>query len=556
MAKALTNETLFRAVEESVHSVFKEQRYEVPFYQRPYAWDVENAEELFEDLYTASLASGKNASSYFLGSIVLFDSGKGDRHKIIDGQQRLVTLQLLLLALATEITDTNYKEELLSYIRSKENVFAGTKSEPVVKIGDRYQNFFAQLIYDPSKISDDYENLSGPETLLLKNYRYFQNKIATTNNIDPVKFGVFVMQRCIVASLRAHHEQSALRIFTVLNDRGVDLHPVDILKAQLISNAGVTEQDMERYARDWEEDEFSLGREEFLNLFNYIRMIFVKSRTKRLLHEEILDELDTKPKVKTFLDTELSDYCELYSELLNPKEAELRNIIKILEATNQKDWVAPALFMLKHKRALKDKFIPLMKRLAALSIMMLCTPFTEGQRVGRYGRVLVEITEVLAKKKTFSELKNILCSGEELSRIEQNLVSDAYSLRNVRAFLLWSETLVGDGGRSIEAGKMTVEHLLPNKVGTEPYWTKQFGREWETYSNHIGNLVLVSSKLNNDLGRRPFQEKKEIIKRRIKTGWVITDQALENEDWTPQLVKKRGEELIRRAKSIMKSRIG
>jgi hypothetical protein len=72
--------------------------------------------------------------------------------------------------------------------------------------------------------------LSTPEMLLLKNHHYFQDKIRSASHLDQIKFGVFVLQRCVVASLRAREEQSALRIFTVLNDRGVDLHPVDIFK--------------------------------------------------------------------------------------------------------------------------------------------------------------------------------------------------------------------------------------------------------------------------------------------------------------------------------------
>jgi hypothetical protein len=103
----------------------------------------------------------------------------------------------------------------------------------------------------------------------------------------------------------------------------------------------VSENEKEKYAREWQENEYSLGRGEFLNLFNYIRMIFVKSRSKKLLHEEILEELNTKSKIKEFLEQELPPYCELYAEILNPTEIEVRNIVKVLEATNQKDWVAP-----------------------------------------------------------------------------------------------------------------------------------------------------------------------------------------------------------------------
>jgi uncharacterized protein with ParB-like and HNH nuclease domain len=267
---------------------------------------------------SAFQSTAKGDDSYFLGSIVLFDGAKNERHKIIDGQQRLVTLQLLLLALANYIKDKDAtREELLSYVRSKENVFAGTKSEPVVKLSERYQRFFERLIYSPELVVDD-GNLSRPEQLLLDNYRYFEQRIKEASKLDLIKFGVFVMQRCFVASLRARQEHSALRIFTVLNDRGVDLHPVDILKAQLIARAGLSDSEMERYAREWEENEYTLGRTEFLNLFNYIRMIFVKSRSRKLLHEEILEELNSKPKIKNFLDEELPLYCQLYSEILNP----------------------------------------------------------------------------------------------------------------------------------------------------------------------------------------------------------------------------------------------
>jgi hypothetical protein len=555
MAKGGAPETLFRAVEETLHSVFKEQRYEVPYYQRPYAWEEENAEELFEDLVSAFQTTRGGLNSYFLGSIVLFDGGKSERHKIIDGQQRLVTLQLLLLALANEIHDQNNKEELLSYVRSKENVFAGTKSEPVVKVSERYQKFFEKLIYQAEILDQLDKSLSDPERLMLTNFLYFQRRIREAKGLDPIKFGVFVMQRCVVASLRAHQEHAALRIFTVLNDRGVDLHPVDILKAQLISKAGVSDTEMERYAREWEENEYTLGRTEFLNLFNYIRMLYVKRRSQKLLHEEVLEELTTKPKIVAFLEEELPQYCDLYSELLNPKEVDLRNIVKILEATNQKDWVAPALYLLKHRKRLKDKFIPLMQRLCAISIMMLCTPFREGQRVGRYGRILVEFEEVASGKLPTDKIVNLKATPDELSKIEQNLFSDAYGLRNIRAFLLWSETLVGDGGRSIEAGKMTVEHVLPNKVGTETYWVGKFGTDWERYANHIGNLVLVSSRMNNKLARKAFPDKKEIIKKRVKAGWIITDQALENDDWTPALVQDRGAQLLRRAKGMMTSTV-
>jgi hypothetical protein len=197
-----------------------------------------------------------------------------------------------------------------------------------------------------------------------------------------------------------------------------------------------------------------------------------------------------------------------------------------------------------------------LKQLAAISIMMLCFPFTEGQRVGRYGRILVDLSALVDGKKPPSALTNLTATTDELNRVEQNLMLNAYALRNVKAFLLWSETLVGDGGRSIEAGNMTVEHLLPNTPGSETYWISRFpGEKWEQYANQIGNLVLVSARMNGNLSRKDFIEKKAMVANRVKAGWIITDKALESTDWTSQVIEERGHELLKKAKTAMKNKV-
>jgi hypothetical protein len=227
-----------------------------------------------------------------------------------------------------------------------------------------------------------------------------------------------------------------------------------------------------------------------------------------------------------------------------------------LEATRQKDWVAPVLFLLKHKKKLEKSLLPILQKIAAISIMMLCYPFTEGQRVGRYGRILTDLAELVDKKKKNNQASNLVATNDEIARVTQNLLTNAYSLRNIRAFLLWSETLVGDGARSIESGSMTVEHLLPNTPGRETYWLSRFpDQKWEEYSNNIGNLVLVSSRMNRDLARKDFPEKKKVVSKKLKNGWIITDQALEQTEWNAAHIEQRGKDLIHRATSVMKSKL-
>lgn len=543
---------MFKATEENLHKVFKEQRYRIPYYQRPYAWTVDKAQQLFEDLYTAfnEGRADPKLGGYFLGSIVLIGDDNAPRYEVVDGQQRLTTLQLLLCALAARIYNVKNKADLLGYVRSEKNIYAGIEPESVVETGQRYRPYFEKIInFEDVELPVDE---ASPEYLMKKNYDYFFLRISDFSEEKIQMFAVFMMQKCYLAALRAESQINALRIFSVLNDRGIDLHPVDILKVRLLDKTNYTDGKKLALAERWEQEEFELGRDNFQNLFVHIRMIYVKRRPQKLLHEEVMDHISSGQIAAEFLEKELPEYCDCFDMILRPEEAELRRHIKLLEQAGHRDWMPVALHVLKNKSEFGAEISSLLWRTVCVSVMMQCARFGEGQRVGRYGRILTDLEDMRLGRKRIDELPSLKIGDDEFRTVEAGLRSNAYGLRKPTGILMWIESLFGDGSRVVEGSRVTVEHLLPNNVGSEEYWLSRFPKEkWELMSNSIGNLVLVSSKLNAEMARKSYQEKIAAIKKKKGTPWVVTSMVFEEPEWDEAAVNRRSNVLVKAVKDAM-----
>lgn len=137
---------MFQAKEETLHQLFSEKRYSIPFYQRPYSWLLDNAENLWDDLFKSWKEDAIDGSGYFLGSVVLVSSNSRDRDDVVDGQQRFITLQLLISAIQKSVSNQDTKRKLKRYFISEEDEFAGTKAELVVEPGKRYRDAYERVL--------------------------------------------------------------------------------------------------------------------------------------------------------------------------------------------------------------------------------------------------------------------------------------------------------------------------------------------------------------------------------------------------------------------------
>jgi uncharacterized protein with ParB-like and HNH nuclease domain len=246
----------------------KKSDFLIPDYQRPYAWEEGQCQTLWDDIFTFAFPDNNcdkfdSNEEYFLGSIVTFEN---DNHKkeVIDGQQRLTTLMLLLRAFYAKfgnMQDENSKStrERIAQCLWKTNEF-GQANLSVLKIDsevatDNDKDEFL-LILRTGNVD------KNQKSKYAKNYMFFQEKIDTFLSEYPSYFAHLparILANCILLPIEAESQDTALRIFSTLNDRGLPLSDADIFKAQFYKHYS-TKNLKDLFIEKWKELEDISGR--------------------------------------------------------------------------------------------------------------------------------------------------------------------------------------------------------------------------------------------------------------------------------------------------------
>lgn len=229
----------------------KKSDFLIPDYQRPYAWDESQCQTLWDDIFTFAFPDNNyerfdNNEEYFLGSIVTFEN-ENKKKEVIDGQQRLTTLLLLLRAFYEKfgnMQDDNSKStrERIAQCIWKTNEF-GQADLNILKIDsevatDNDKDEFLEILKTGVVNKSQKSNYA-------KNYLFFQNKIDTFLNEFPSYFAYLparILGNCILLPIEAESQDTALRIFSTLNDRGLPLSDADIFKAQFYKHYNLKNQ--------------------------------------------------------------------------------------------------------------------------------------------------------------------------------------------------------------------------------------------------------------------------------------------------------------------------
>lgn len=213
----------------------------IPDYQRPYAWGVEECKTLWEDLFSFSFPNNdcdqfNNNDEYFLGPIVTFKNNEG-KMEVIDGQQRLTTLMLLLRAFYNK----------LGFMMDANSLAMKMDIEKCLWRADMFGKYKKDDLKIDSEVATDNDkeeflsilkdgDNSDKKSRYAKNFQYFKEQIDYFLNCYPTYFAYFpaiILNNCVLLPIEAESQDTALRIFSTLNDRGKPLSDADIFKAQL-----------------------------------------------------------------------------------------------------------------------------------------------------------------------------------------------------------------------------------------------------------------------------------------------------------------------------------
>ncbi|MEG4517426.1 MULTISPECIES: DUF262 domain-containing HNH endonuclease family protein [unclassified Microcoleus] len=556
------NRVSIKGEEHPIKKIFSDDFvFTIPLYQRPYAWTKEEAGELLEDLLTF-LGEGNETigelNPYFLGSIVLIKSEQ-PAAEIVDGQQRLTTLTILLAALRASLP-TEHANDLTTFLYQKGSLIAGTPNRYRLNLRERDADFFKAYIQNEGGIKKlkqlNSAELMESQKLIKENAHLFLQRFHAVGEECCIRLAQFIITQCFLVVVSTPDFDSAYRIFSVLNNRGLDLSLTDILKADIIGK--IPQQQQEKYTKKWEDTEEDLGRELFKDLFSHIRMIKEKKKLNKSVLKDFQENINPAAAPQQFIDEILAPYANAFSEIVSLRyesvwrAEEINQLFKFLEKIDNFDWIPPAIFYLSRHRNNPENLVRFFTDLDRLAAGLMILRSNINERIERYSRLLNAIEQ---EEDLFNSHSPLQFTPEESNNIVKVLDSDLYLIKKIRRYVLVRlDAALSEGEASYNFSNITVEHVLPQNPAANSEWMKWFPSEQERdqYVHRLGNLVLLSSAKNTQAQNYDFDVKKQKYFT-TKTGvspFALTTQVLREQEWTPEVIARRQKELINVLKNL------
>lgn len=540
--------------------------FSIPLYQRPYAWTTEQAGELLDDFLEFIEPNPANEvgdlSPYFLGSIVLIKREGDPNAEVVDGQQRLTTLHILMAALRHSIEDRTISTAMTKYLYEQGDPIEGNPNRYRLTLRERDAEFFRRHVQDeaqivtlmemnPGQLSDSQRNIRANAILFLK-------KLTKIPDRQRVRLAQFIVKNCLLVVVSTPDLDSAYRIFSILNDRGLDLSHADILKSEIIGKIPDKEE-QNIYNERWEDAEEELGRDAFGDLFAHTRMIHRKQKGRESVLKEFREYVISEVgDSKELIDDVLIPYADAFALIQTASyestegAEEVNRLLKWLNRIDNMDWVPPAILYLARNKSnpkLLYRFLADLERLAAF--LMICR-YGINDRIERYGRLLGAIEK---KNDLYSDGSPLQLSEDECRQFAIELDGEVYRQVPKRRLytLLRLDSTLSDGSATFDHSVLTIEHVLPQNPKLDSQWCDWFPTraDRERWVHRLGNLLLLNHRKNSSASNYDFAKKKSAYF--LKGGvspFPLTTQALTESEWTEEVLERRQSDLIDKLKEL------
>lgn len=547
-----------------IHKVFcNDFVLKIPHYQRPYAWKTENVQELLSDLLAfMGEGNGKvdDLPPYFLGSVVLVKDEMRPEADVIDGQQRLTTLAILLSTLRAT-TEAPFRDGLTEFLYQAGNAVTGAPDQYRLRLRPRDAEFFREYVQAPDgleKLASLTRELPDAQQRIRENALLLQREIAKLSVERRKRLASYLVQRCYLVVVSTPDTDSAYRIFSVLNDRGLDLSHADILKADIVGKIDGDEL-QKSYAAKWEEAEEAIGRDPFKDLFGHLRMIHRRAKLEGTVLAEFRKfVVDKAPDPKKLIDDVIVAgawafdqvrRCSWEGDAEEKVQARIETSLEWLNRLDNVDWVPPAIRVMQ-STADANSVLTHIAALERLAAFLLVTRANVNERVHRYAGVL----ESIDKGTSLAPTAPLQLTNDEQTRFVATLNGEVYLEPKIRVYvLLRLDQSLGDGSAKYDSTTVTVEHVLPQTPRDKSEWHRNFPTpEDKGWTHRLGNLVLLPRRKNSEASNWDFDEKKKryfTSKKGVST-FALTSQVLNEKSWTPEVVQRRQTELLRTLKEV------
>lgn len=526
----------------------------VPEYQRSYAWKKRQYEQFWDDLVEFAADDSRSDRMYFLGIVVFV---KSDEREILDGQQRLSTATILLTSIARfldELGETEYAKKIIDdYVVGSSLGGADRTYRIILNSHDR--SFFRELIQDGVEATSDgtrsHANIQSCKRFFDQQLRAWLRADSESQAPDESLKAAAVARakrlaesfvyRVYVVSITAFRLNEAGYVFEHLNDRGVGLSSIDLVRSWVMQRCD--EGDRDFILTSWGKIFQVQGRVKLDDLLRFHWIMRWGDRSDKPQHMLIKDEFARKTPDPSYtplqFTRELRHSASIYEKLCSMREDE-----------NPFSDVASWVMELEVK-----PLIPLLMKLdgfedADQRALLAKAVFTAYVR----NRLVADQSSTSFEDVVYRVTRDVELDGSNIEwaigRISSYTFDDpdfkrAFRSRSIRTqkyakFLLRRiETYLmqeASGGSSeVRLGTSTqvhLEHIYPKKPMEGQVWDN--GDEWV---HRLGNMTLLASKLNTKIQNQPFSQKKHHYE---ESQLNLTTHLLQYESWgTDQVVARQ-----------------
>jgi hypothetical protein len=544
------------------------QTYVIPRFQRDYAWDEEHWEDLWADLLGTLPEDGEPA--HYMGYLVL-QTTDNRRFDVIDGQQRLTTLSLIVLAamrLLKQLADDGQNREAntkrleqlrATYIGYLDPVTLATHNKLVLNRNNDsyYRDYLVTL-------SDHLPQRGFPATThtMRKGFEWFERQLRqhvkseTDQGMALARVIDTMSDKLFFTVITVADELNAYKVFETLNARGVRLSATDLLKNYLFSvlaRGGESARELDELERRWESMVGRLGQEsfpDFLRMHWNSRHAFARQSE---LFKTIRASIQSREAVFALL-REMDEDIDTYLALTQPEGAQWPPACKRSAAELRMFSVRqPYSMLMAARRKLNDAdFEGLLRAtvVIALRFNVIGAQHTgEQERVYHAAALKLQRGEARNLQDVLEALRPVYRSDEAFRAdfAEKSIkTTQSRNAKIVRYLLRKLEKQAGGVDFDPESAAYTIEHVLPQSPGDG--WAAFSDRDLETFAYRLGNMVMLESAKNKDLANKPYVEKRSVL---LSSGLHLTRElARENEEWTPERIQSRQEKLAKLATAV------
>lgn len=524
-------------------------QFVIPIYQRVYSWKKEQCEQLWDDII--KIGGNDKMNRHFIGSILYVRNGNTHSSPllIIDGQQRLTTITLLLIALRNHLSD---EVKILKKFSRKETESYLINSN---KDGDKK---FRLILSESDKdtllflIDKNKRKPSEPSVKIVENFKLFEKWIS--ENTDKLETIVKGLEKLMIVWIALDKEKDDPQlIFESMNSKGIELTQTDLIRNYIVMETETEEKQKNFYNQYWRAMEKDFKQNE--KLFDRFVRHYLTIKTGKIPNEKRVYEAFKDYQQKEGIEIEdllkdLQKYCGYFCQIAFKKEAD-KDLNKALSflVDLEMDVVYPLLLELYSDYSdgvlSKQDFIPII----ALTESYLCRRAVCGLGTNSLNKIFPSFTKKINKDQYLESIEAHFLSLEKTtgkfpkdSEFRDSFITiDFYKLKKTKYFLERLENF--DTKEPVDTQKCDTEHIMPQTLN--PEWQRDLGENFEAihekYLHTIGNLTLTG--YNSNYRNNSFQEKRD-MENGFKQSSLKLNQSLKDlESFGEKEIEKRANDL-------------